>query len=100
MPAMRLLRVALAATLLIAAPSTAAAETPLTPDAAWVADGGVQALARVGQTLYLAGSFTRLSPPTGSGVTLDTAGARVAGPEFDARVEAAVGDGAAGLYVA
>src|SRR5215207_1688371 len=100
MPAMRLFRVALAATLLTALPSTAAAETPLTPDPAWVADGGVQALARVGQTLYLAGSFTRLSPPTGSGVTVDAAGAVVPGPEFDARVEATLGDGAGGLYVA
>lgn len=90
------LAAALAAALLA---TPAAAATPLDSDRMWVTDGAVESLARVGQTLYLGGSFRRLSPPSGSAVVLGADGVRGAGPELDGSVDATLADGAGGLYV-
>lgn len=62
---LRSLLVALA--LLVAAmPAPAGAALRERPDATWMTDGKVYALARAGDALFIGGSFTQLLPPRGS----------------------------------
>jgi hypothetical protein len=61
-------------TALIAAvltPPTSLAEVTPTPAFSWVANGSVWATIRSGQTIYLGGSFTEISPPTGNAALFD-----------------------------
>ncbi|MDA0160006.1 hypothetical protein OM076_07020 [Solirubrobacter ginsenosidimutans] len=91
-----------AALLALAAPSIAAAETPLpdTPDAeVWTTDGPVRTIATVGETTYLGGTFSYIGPPTGAAVSLDGAGhATPLGP-VRGQVRVAISDGAGGVYL-
>ncbi|HEX8206002.1 MAG TPA: delta-60 repeat domain-containing protein, partial [Solirubrobacteraceae bacterium] len=95
--ALSLLLTGLVLALTAAAP--AAALPPLDPDGDWIPDGQVNALARSGQTLYLAGDFERLIRRTGGGIRLTPEGQVVDGPEFDRGVSVAEPDGAGGLYL-
>jgi hypothetical protein len=68
-----------------------------------VPNGPVNAIVRVGDIAYIGGDFTRIGPPSGSGVVLDAASAAregrwpaVAGGE----VRVAVSDGSGGWYIA
>lgn len=82
-----------------------------TPDRTYVTDGDVNAIARVGETIYLGGSFARVGPRTGPGVQVSLDGAwssalpeiSGAGPSTSGGaatgLRAVVGDGAGGWYV-
>jgi hypothetical protein len=52
-------------------PSTSLAEVEPTPAFSWVANGSVWATTRSDQTIYLGGSFTEISPPTGNAALFD-----------------------------
>jgi hypothetical protein len=66
----------------------------------WVVNGSVHALAVSGQTLYLGGTFTRVSPRTGPVVAYSAAGAQLGFPAVDGgEVDAVVGDGKGGWFV-
>ena len=72
------------------------------PDRTWVTDGTVDAVARLGDTVYIGGSFTSVGPRTGSGAAIDTATGQpdLAMPELGGgRVYAVAGDGAGGWFV-
>lgn len=64
-------------------------------------DGQVKAIARVGDSLFLGGSFSAVGAPTGQGVQLDRDGAVVPGrPRFDGgEVRAVVPDRRGGWFV-
>jgi len=62
------------AILLVGLPGVPAQAAPAgVPVDGWVANGTVWASARFGDTLYLGGTFSELSPPTGSSLRLDAA---------------------------
>jgi trimeric autotransporter adhesin len=68
----------------------------------WETNGGVRALARTTDTLYIGGEFTYVGPHTGGGVPVD-AGTGQAVPSFplvDGSVSACAPDGSGGWYVA
>jgi DNA-binding beta-propeller fold protein YncE len=67
----------------------------------WIANGTVWSTATVGDTLYLGGSFTELSPPTGNGIAVDaTTGARDETlPEVLGTVRAVAPSSSGGWYV-
>ncbi len=93
---------AVAAGLLLGAPTAQAAPPSPIPDESIVTDGTVNASAIVGSTVYLGGSFTAAGPRTGPLVALDPAtGALAAGlPEVTGgSVTAIIGDGAGGWYI-
>jgi len=99
--------VPIAATLLVAlfaslaAPGFAASPPPTdADDPTWVTDGSVQALARDGQTLYLGGTFQRLSPRTGSMLQLDGDGTLKPRLEVDGDIDASIPDGEGGFVIA
>ena len=63
-------------------------------------DGAVQTIASAGNTVYLAGQFTYVGPPTGSAVRVDaTTGSLLPFPKVKGTVSAIVGDGAGGWYM-
>src|SRR3954453_16467902 len=84
-------------------------EPAATPDAGVVTDGHISALARSGDTLYIAGFFNQIGPATGPGVLLSAAtgtrstsfpavsGAGTSG--LSPRVLAVLGDGTGGLWI-
>ena len=55
--------------MLFGAVSSAVAALPLTPDVAWGTDGKVDAVLRVGNTIYLAGTFSNLQDPNSAQTT-------------------------------
>ena len=57
------------ACMLFGAVSSAVAALPLTPDVAWGTDGKVDAVLRVGNTIYLAGTFSNLQDPNSAQTT-------------------------------
>ena len=60
------------ALLLLASTSLAQPARAQAPDTSlWVTDGVVVSMLRVGNTLYMGGSFSRVGPHTGSGVPFD-----------------------------
>src|SRR5262245_18533254 len=67
----------------------------------WVADGPVNAMASLADTVYIGGSFTRVQPVTGGGMPVDlTIGLAVAGfPRIHGQVLAVTSDGAGGWFV-
>jgi hypothetical protein len=71
------------------------------PIDSWVANGRVWSIVRVGDRIVLGGGFTQLSPPSGSGVTLDPAsGARDATfPDVLGAVHAVLPAAGGGWYV-
>src|SRR5689334_18777997 len=54
------------------APSTACADLPSTPALTYGTDGTVDALARLGNTIYLGGQFSNVGPTVGGGAALST----------------------------
>ena len=67
----------------------------------WGTDGEVTSIARVGNIIYLAGSFSNVGPTTGGGVPID----RVSGalrphfPRVNGIVHAVISDGSGGWFV-
>jgi hypothetical protein len=87
---------------------------PTAPDPRlWVPNGSVMGLARVGNTLYVGGKFSRLTPRSGPFVVVGGGDSAInaGAPEFagassephtfpaDSRVAAVVGDGSGGWFV-
>lgn len=81
------------------------------PDHTWVTDSDVNAIVRVGSTIYIGGNFTRVGPRTGPGVELGLDGTLIASPEIAGAgpntgggaatgVRAVTSDGVGGWYVA
>ncbi|MGE0360092.1 MAG: hypothetical protein AB7H93_03955 [Vicinamibacterales bacterium] len=94
---------------LAAAPRPASAQyaeqpvpLPVPSSAAFSGPGRFTAAAQIGRRLFVAGPFTRLSPPTGSAVVVDLAGQYVPGafPYFSGDVRQIVPDGVGGWLVA
>ncbi len=92
---------AVLAVLLLAA-STAHAQYAETPRRLPVANGGIYSAAQIGNRLFIAGIFSRVSDPTGSAILVDHAGALVTGafPTFTGVVHQVVPDGLGGFLVA
>jgi hypothetical protein len=67
----------------------------------WGADGNVVAVARSGNTLYIAGAFRSVGPNTGGGVPLSvrTGEATSRYPKVTGAVNAVVSDGRGGWYI-
>ncbi len=73
---------------------------PVLPRPTTVTDARVEALARVGNRVYLGGRFAYAGPHTGSGVGLDQLGHRDPRfPTLHGAVNAVVADGAGGFFV-
>jgi len=67
----------------------------------YATDGDVSAIATSANTIYIAGSFSRVGPPTGSCAPLDATTAKAtAFPAVVGRVLAAVADGSGGWFIA
>ena len=67
----------------------------------WVTDGGINAIARDGNTIYIGGYFSAVGPATGGGVPLGVADG-APGPPFPkvlGKVLAAAPDGTGGWYI-
>ena len=67
---------ALAGFSLLAPPAGASGSTP---DAGYVANGEVKAIAHAGNITYIGGAFTEVGPVTGPGVALNSEGAESGG---------------------
>src|SRR4051812_21651455 len=67
----------------------------------WVADGFISAMQRMGNSLFLGGSFTRVGPYLGSAVPFDSVTAQPQQPfaRVSGYVSAVVADGAGGWFV-
>jgi hypothetical protein len=87
--------------LILLVPLTAAAQYADTPRVLVAVDGFITAATQIGDRLFVAGSFGRVSPPTGSAIVVDTSGAQVTGafPLFDGTVHEIVADGFGGWVV-
>ena len=92
-------RIILALACFVGAACVAHAQAPDT--SLWVTDGSVNAALRVGNTLYLAGSFSRVGPHIGSGVPFDAVSGQPQLPfaRISGVVNAVVSDGAGGWFV-
>ena len=72
-----------------------------TPMATWGVNGEVRALARVGRTLYVGGTFDIVGPPSGGLAIVDGTNAGAITPSADvASANRVAPDGAGGWYVA
>ena len=67
----------------------------------WVPNRQVDAVVRAGNTIYIGGTFTRVSPPTGSGAPVDSATGTLppSFPKVVGRVFAVTADGAGGWFI-
>src|SRR5262249_13270155 len=67
----------------------------------WITNGIVQAMARSGNTLYIAGDFTKVGPASGGGIPLDasTGTPQTGFPQVAGRVQVAIPDGSGGWYI-
>jgi hypothetical protein len=82
-------------------PAGAGAAVPSTSVSTYGTDGDVNALTRLGDTVYLGGSFSHLGLQTGGGAATDASNGQViAGtPAIAGSVSAAVADGSGGFYI-
>ena len=64
-----LVLVVIVACMLLGAVSSAVAALPVSPDVAWGTDGKVDAVLRVGSTIYVAGTFSNLQDPNSAQTT-------------------------------
>src|SRR5215831_15086392 len=87
--------------LLLTVVSSAPAWSQVIDTTTWVPNGEVDAVARIGNTIYLAGSFTRIGPASGGGVPIDgvTGAFLNPFPKVAGWVLAVVPDGAGGWYI-
>ena len=73
------------------------------PERTYVTNGLVSTILRVGQTIYIGGTFDRVGPPTGPGVELALDGSQNSGlPEItggDGSVQCVASDGAGGWFI-
>jgi len=92
----------LAAVLFLAGTAvTASAQNDTAREESPVTDGGVQAIAQSGGTIYIGGSFSVVCPYTGGAVALDaSSGVPVTGfPKVEGPVLAIAPDGSGGWYI-
>jgi hypothetical protein len=92
-------------------PAAVGASLSDVPDSTYVTDGQVNAIVRVGNTIYIGGDFGRVGPRSGPGVEIALDGSVTAGlPEISgvspgyagfsgAGLRAVIADGAGGWYV-
>ena len=82
----------------LASPAQALPERPLESR---VPDSSVYSILRAGDTIYASGAFSRWSPNTGHGAMLDaaTGAPDMTWPKINGTVEAAIPDGAGGLFI-
>lgn len=70
------------------------------PELAITADGEISDIERLGDRIYVRGSFSKIGPFVGSGMPLDpVSGERIAAPLVDGQISVAVPDGSGGWYV-
>ena len=84
------------------APRVVSAAVPDAPvSTAWVTNGAVNAIVATGSTVYIAGDFTHVGPPTGNGGALSTTTGSpdLAWPAVSGRIYAVVPDGTGGWYI-
>lgn len=86
-------------TVAVAIPS--AAQYAETPQRLIAADGSIDSAVQIGRRLFVSGSFSRLSPPTGNAVIVNAAGAHVPGafPRVTGPVTQIVPDGLGGFLL-
>jgi len=82
-------------------PQPVSAQYAETPRALVAVDGFITDATQIGGRLFVAGSFGRVSAPTGSAIVVDVSGAQVPGafPLFDGTVHEIVADGFGGWVV-
>lgn len=80
-------------------PRATSAQVPDT--SLWVANGDIWAATRIGNTLYVGGSFSRIAPATGCAVPFDAGTAQPQQPfvRVPGNVNVVVSDGAGGWYL-
>lgn len=85
----------------IAADQAGPVQGPVAARAFPVTDGPVYAIAQQGETVYIGGSFSRVSRPTGAGVPVDplTGEPQRGFPMILGRVYEAISDGAGGWFI-
>jgi hypothetical protein len=87
--------------IVVLSPQPASAQYAETPRVLAAVDGSINAATQIGRRLFVAGSFGRVSAPTGSAIVVDVGGAQVLGafPSFDGTVHEIVADGFGGWVV-
>ncbi len=84
----------------LVAPAGAAALSSIALPTAWDVNGPVNAVKRVGDTVYVGGDFTMVGRHTGGGAVVDAdAGSLTGALEIDGTVLASAPDGDGGLYI-
>lgn len=95
-----LLTVALSVLPVFVAVTRAGAAPSVVPTETWVTDGRVYSILRLGERIYLGGSFTQVGPNTGFGLSIDSAtGQRQGGPKVNGEIRVAVPDGQGGWFI-